>query len=666
MVLVTRQNNTGAWGADRRETLVAGQPAAHFWAVSESKRVSPVAGLQSLTRRMPLELKLPLLISALFAAVLSVTLAATYTTLRASNIERAAERLTRATRQLALTGAATLTARTSTYAAVGEDSVVRRALRGERVSSAALSRVLQRAALPTDSALPVELWSTDGRRLGSFGTPRWDSLRVAAGQPEVRRTISATVPASRALADSLRVSPLYVEESGAVHLWFVMPIRANGRDVGYIAHQRRIAPAGNAQTTLRELSGDSVSLYYRNEDGSLWSSITGAPMAPVKVTDSVERTGELADGERVLVHEERLGSSPLVVGMYVPRSAVLARPARTFRSILSLSLVLLLGGLAASWAIGRSVARPLGTVTMAAGSVASGRYDARVPEEGDVEVRRLAQSFNHMAAEIARAQAALEQQTAQAKAASSAKSDFLTTMSHELRTPLNAIGGYVELLEMELRGPITAAQRRDLERIKASQQHLLGLISGVLDLARVEAGTTSYDLLPIPIDAFLADIDALIAPQAAAKSVKLEYVPCAAHVALIADREKLRQILLNLLSNAVRHTPSGGRIRLAAEPRPEQVAIAVEDTGPGIPADKRAEIFEPFVQLDRSLTKTREGLGLGLAISRDLARGMGGDLTVDGDFSGGARFVLVLPRGTTDPERPVERTGEMRAILPHA
>jgi PAS domain S-box-containing protein len=232
-----------------------------------------------------------------------------------------------------------------------------------------------------------------------------------------------------------------------------------------------------------------------------------------------------------------------------------------------------------------------------------------------------------------------------ARAASDAKSEFLTTMSHELRTPLNAIGGYVELLEMGLRGPITEAQRLDLSRIRASQQHLLGLISGLLDLSRIESGSVSYEFAEIPIDLFLTSLDALVGPQALAKQLALECIPTSPELTVIADQEKLRQVLLNLLSNAIRYTPAGGRIVMTASaPTDEFVDVTVSDNGPGIPLERRADIFEPFVQLDRSLTRTPEGIGLGLSISRDLARGMNGELTVDSTLGNGATFTLRLPR----------------------
>jgi signal transduction histidine kinase len=251
-----------------------------------------------------------------------------------------------------------------------------------------------------------------------------------------------------------------------------------------------------------------------------------------------------------------------------------------------------------------------------------------------------------MANEVQTTQRALQQKTTDAQAANRAKSDFLATVSHELRTPLNAIAGYTELLEMGLRGPLTEAQRRDLARIRSSGQHLLGLISGVLDLNRIERGQVMYSLSPIAVEPFLTDLDALVSPQAAAKSLTLDYVSLDPSLTVMADREKLRQIILNLLSNAIRFTPPGGRITLTSSATSEvELEICVEDTGPGIAEARRAQVFEPFVQLDRSLTQPQEGLGLGLAISRDLARGMRGELELSASRAGGASFHLRLPRG---------------------
>ena len=232
----------------------------------------------------------------------------------------------------------------------------------------------------------------------------------------------------------------------------------------------------------------------------------------------------------------------------------------------------------------------------------------------------------------------------EAERANRAKADFLAVMSHELRTPLNAIGGYAELLELGIRGPVTPDQRKDLQRVQVSQRHLLGLINEVLNYAKLETGAVRYDLVEVGLPDALADAEALVAPQARARSLEMIVVPCAPTLAVRADAEKLRQILVNLLSNAVKFTDGGGRVELACADDGERVRVVVRDTGIGIAADQLGRIFEPFVQVRAQLTRTADGTGLGLAISRDLARGMGGELTAESTLGAGSAFTLTLPR----------------------
>ena len=233
---------------------------------------------------------------------------------------------------------------------------------------------------------------------------------------------------------------------------------------------------------------------------------------------------------------------------------------------------------------------------------------------------------------------------AEAEASSRAKSEFLAAMSHELRTPLNAIGGYTELLEVGVAGEISSQQREYLVRIRSAQQHLLTLINDLLNYSRIEAGQLTYDIGPVAITPLLARVCALVEVQAHGKGLTLSVRECPNEVTATADRLKVEQIILNLVSNAIKFTPRTGSITLACGATKDHVFIEVVDTGPGIPADKHKAVFEPFVQLGRSLTQVQEGVGLGLAISRDLAQAMHGDLTLESVPGRGARFTLTLRR----------------------
>jgi signal transduction histidine kinase len=241
---------------------------------------------------------------------------------------------------------------------------------------------------------------------------------------------------------------------------------------------------------------------------------------------------------------------------------------------------------------------------------------------------------------------------AKAEAASRAKTEFLGTMSHELRTPLNAIGGYVELIDMGLRGPVTDAQHVDLGRIRSNQLHLMGLVTDVLNLVRVGSGRVLYGIADVSAHDVLVAAVAMVEPLILQKSLVYDVVDCDRAIIARADREKVIQILVNLLSNAIKFTREGGGLDLACDATEETVNFHVSDTGIGIPADKHGIIFEPFVQVREGLAGRDTGVGLGLAISRDLARAMHGDLAVESAVDKGSRFTLSLPRSR--PAQPEE------------
>jgi PAS domain S-box-containing protein len=244
-------------------------------------------------------------------------------------------------------------------------------------------------------------------------------------------------------------------------------------------------------------------------------------------------------------------------------------------------------------------------------------------------------------AEISRLEA--EAARAEAEQASRAKSEFLAVMSHELRTPLNAIDGYAELLELEVRGPITGAQREDLRRIRRSQKHLLSLINDVLNFVRLDAGTVSYQISAFHLADAIHDVEDVTMPQLQARRLRFSRRYCDPALRVRADREKVEQILVNLMTNAIKFTDPNGEIVLECATSADRVTVFVRDTGRGIPADKLSTIFDPFVQVARSSGAPSEGVGLGLAISRDLSRAMGGDLVVESKIGQGSTFTLTLP-----------------------
>jgi len=272
---------------------------------------------------------------------------------------------------------------------------------------------------------------------------------------------------------------------------------------------------------------------------------------------------------------------------------------------------------------------------------------ARQLEHQTSEARELAHELALTNEELRAVISEARKAWAAADSANRSKAEFLTVMSHELRTPLNSIGGYVDLLEMELRGPLTDAQKSDLARIKRSQEHLLGIITDILNFTRLEATEVQYDVIDVPLRPLIADLDAVVSPLARAKSLAYQCDSPAGTLFARTDPDKLRQIMINLVSNAVKFTPVGGRVRVSCTLREKSISIHVEDNGPGIPREKQEAVFEPFVQLDRGLTRTTDGTGLGLAISRGLARGMGGDIQVRSDVDVGSVFTVTIPLAGT-------------------
>ena len=257
-----------------------------------------------------------------------------------------------------------------------------------------------------------------------------------------------------------------------------------------------------------------------------------------------------------------------------------------------------------------------------------------------------ATSFMVLGASIAEreaAESALRSAHTMVTTANRAKADFLAVMSHELRTPLNAISGYVELLTLGVDGTLSPKQREALARIQRSQAHLLSLIEDILGFAKIEAGRVSLTPEPVPAGDIVRSVLLLIEPDVERKRLTLTIGTIdPAHV-VRADPEKLRQVLLNLLTNATKFTPSGGRIHVGAEREFDRIRFTVTDTGIGIPEDQFQHVFEPFVQLEHGRTRRYSGIGLGLSIARDLVAAMGGEVKLESKLGEGTTVSVLLP-----------------------
>ena len=595
-------------------------------------------------RGISLERKLPLLMTAVLLTILGGGVLLAYREIRRAAEVVATSRMRDLTDVLATATGGSVPRTGERLRDVAREDAVHRVLTSRTPGRADIEAVREAFDdLPTsaDSGLVTELWASDGRIVLAQGGERLDVSRPAT---------SGVVTGP----DSLSTGEFY-ESNGRVYYWFTRPVVQDGRRIGTIAQRRRLNAQPSTAQDIRRLAGDNVRVMFRNASGSLWTTLNGAPVSePLDVERSEGLTiytpSDASARERIVSFEKAVERTPWFVVLELPHRALTAGPTELLRRFATMSLLLLFIGATALWLISRRMIRPLARLTAAAEGIAQGDYTQRVNPRGDYEIARLGVSFNRMANEIAAANrqlhaaagAAADAQQA-AEKANASKSNFLAAMSHELRTPLNAIAGYVELMELELRGPLTSEQRADLGRIKRNQKYLLGLIEEILVFTQLDAQRLAFDITDTSLDTVIRDAETMVQPQIMAKGISYHYEQCEPGLIVRADGDKLQQVVINLLVNAAKYTDSGGSITVDCGSADGNVHLRVTDTGVGIPPDKLNSIFDPFVQLDRSLNQPREGVGLGLTISRDLARAMGGDLTVESEPGIGSTFTLELP-----------------------
>ena len=365
---------------------------------------------------------------------------------------------------------------------------------------------------------------------------------------------------------------------------------------------------------------------------------------------SVSRTLENLNHVEVLTTYAPVGAAGWWVFVEQPTQEAFAPVYASILRTVALFVLGILLALAASFILARRLAHPILAVQRGAARLGAGHLQTRIEVHTGDEVEALASEFNLMASELQELYTGLErkvaEKTAELEAANRHKSEFLANMSHELRTPLNAVIGFSDVLKERMFGDLNAKQLEYVRDIHSSGQHLLSLINDILDLSKVEAGAMSLDLQEFDVAAAVGNCCTLIRERAQRQRLHFECTVDPGVGKWLADERKFKQVLLNLLSNAVKFTPAGGRVELRAKAEDDWLVVSVRDTGIGISAADRAEIFKGFHQVRASGAAKHEGTGLGLALSRRLVELHAGTLTLESEPGRGSTFTARFPGAT--------------------
>ncbi|MEX2283265.1 MAG: HAMP domain-containing sensor histidine kinase [Gemmatimonadota bacterium] len=466
--------------------------------------------------------------------------------------------------------------------------------------------------------------------------------------PEILTRVDSVARLAAAMDTTAANGPFFTH-NGRVHYWTVTMARKDNRPLGYVAQLRTIRSNPDAARTLNSLIGSDGRILFSNRNGAApWVSLDGTIVRPPdRIVPEKEYERYQREGQRFIAGRDTVAGTGFTVIIETP-SSFTEFPAQQFlRRTGLLGLLLLAIGMAVLWLISRRYTHPIRQMSVAADAIASRRYDERVEVDRTDELGTLGDAFNHMAVEIQRSMREAESSRAGAEAANRAKSEFLANMSHEIRTPINAMLGYSDLLDLGIAGPVTSEQHLQLNRIKVSGKHLIGLIDDLLDFARLETARLSVKQRVAPAAEAVQTAMTVVDPMAVAKPVQVS-VSVAQDTHYIGDPQRVEQILVNLLGNAVKFTPAGGNVKLESRTvrsngRAARTEFVIEDTGIGIASDRLQSVFEPFVQGYGGYTRPHGGSGLGLTISRRLAELMGGQISVESQEGIGSRFTLTLP-----------------------
>ena len=294
-----------------------------------------------------------------------------------------------------------------------------------------------------------------------------------------------------------------------------------------------------------------------------------------------------------------------------------------------ISIACLLAIVLLSLFITKSITRPIGLLKSKTREIASGNFEGKLMVRSPPEIGELAAAINSMCEKL--------------HELDRLKTDFFASMSHELRTPLTSIKEGTGLLLDGVGGETTEKQRKLLGILAEESNRLISVVNSLLDLSKMEAGMMAYDFEVAHVDPLVKRALAEIAPLVEAKRIRLESDVDATLPPVRLDPERILQVLRNLLGNAVKFTPNGGLVRVAAKPANGKLAISVKDSGPGIPAESLISIFEKFNQGNRQSAYARQGTGLGLAIAKTIITSHGGKIWAESEPGDGSTFIFVLP-----------------------
>ncbi|MGV3708214.1 MAG: sensor histidine kinase [Gemmatimonas sp.] len=616
------------------------------------KQGATMPGVVERIRSTSLERRLPLMISGLLVLTITAFGFIAFSEVRSSSKAAANGQLRTIIMQTGDVAGRTLTTRAETLGALRRNPVFTQAVSAtaspEQKELAATTLRSKRTPADTLTFGAQVMVGASGQRTQIDGINLTDKDREMLDQTLRTASTSAT-----------GVIGLPYAKDSTMWYWTATAVSPGDEPLGFVAELRRLRANPNIDQQLKGFTGQDISMYYAAEGANVWTGLRGVPIVPkfdLKATPDSFHVRTKA-GESLIGVKQRMNDTDWFIMFTINEAAVNARSMAFLQRMMGVAIILLGVAIAAAWWVSRRVTKPLKSLTVAARTVAAGDYSPREPVQTNDELGELSRTFNMMAERIGESHAQLGMRIEESEAlarqlhkASIAKSEFLAMMSHELRTPLSAIAGYAEILQSGMRGELNDAQQSDLRRIQANQVHLLRIINDILDLTQVESGQMQITLQSVTLRDVMNDLEPIVAPLVSERGIKFSVRETVHSMTVMAERDRLTQVLVNLVANAIRFTPADGSVTIHATPRGSSVQLHVTDTGIGIPDDKHEAIFQPFVQAESGASRRAQGTGLGLAISRRIVEAMNGTLVVKSSPGNGSTFTLTLHAVTTTPD----------------